>query len=52
MKDRVLYLDGTTSTINVEEAYELTQFDKKREIYVLSYKDKNFIWCNNTWMEE
>lgn len=52
MVDKILYLDGTSSTIKVEVAYELTKFDASRSLYVMSHEGRNYIWLNNTWMEE
>lgn len=51
--DKIIWLDGHTSTISSEEAYR-----RQREVYtdrgcehIMKYADSEFIWIGGCWME-
>lgn len=51
--DKIIWLDGHTTTISSEEA-----FRRQRKVYiydgyewVMKYADSEFVWRDNCWME-
>lgn len=53
MTDKIIWLDGRTTTIPVEEADKNIKeviTDRGCE-YILNYLDSEFIWMGNCWME-
>lgn len=52
--DKIIWLDGHTSTISSEEA-----FRRQREVYtdddgyeyIMKYADSEFVWRGGCWME-
>lgn len=48
--DRILWLDGHTSKISSEEAYN-KQYTKGNNWWFLEHAGSAFIWTANCWME-
>lgn len=48
MTNKILYSDGTTSSISIEDEFDLTTFDGEK--YILNYRDKQFVWTD-CWTE-
>ena len=51
--ERILWLDGHTSLISEEEAYDKTRIEYIDDyaIFILSYNGFEFEWHNNMWMQ-
>lgn len=51
--ERILWLDGHTSSINAEEAYSKSHAEATDDgfVHVLLYNGFEFEWHNNIWMQ-
>lgn len=51
--ERILWLDGHTSSISEEEAYDKTRIEYTNDcdIFILSHEGFEFEWHNNIWMQ-
>lgn len=51
--ERILWLDGHTTWINANEAYEKTRVEQKgdHDVYILLHEGFEFEWLYNTWIQ-
>lgn len=51
--ERILWLDGHTSSISEEEAFQESSLEQKEDDYVevLRYGGFEFEWHNNMWVQ-